>query len=421
MKFSRLLFLPLILSISLHSKQMDGPELITTQSVLDETLKKSPYSVIKFTAPWCGACKSPIFNELAKDNADITFIIVDISKGEGAKIAKKYKVGGVPTFAFHDYEQETKRVVGDYPALKSQVAVVAPKAKKAAEVKAPEPEQPTTITMEATAEGPVKTVTSHDELNKHIKSGKPVIVKFYTNWCGYCKKIKPAFDKLASDFEESVTFIEVDGDKAAELADKFQVQGFPTFISFNKGKQVKEISGADKPQLESHTQELHESTLKKPVKAVKKPAPKPAPKKKVEAPAPKPAEKKATKKIKIPVKEKKKPAPKPAPKKPTHIEVTTIEELNKYTGQGKPTAVKFYASWCGPCQVVKPIFESLSKEYSDDMNFISINIDDARDIAQQYGVHSIPHIKIFKGGKEVDKITGVSTDTFEKQIKRHIK
>ncbi|HJM68395.1 MAG TPA: thioredoxin family protein [Candidatus Babeliales bacterium] len=420
MKRSRILFLAAALAVSAGTYCKDmATKAITTQSTLDQSLTDAPFSVLKFTAPWCGACKSPIFNELADTNKDIEFLVVDISKGEGAKIAKHYKIQGFPTFIFFKNEEETKRVVGDYAALKKNVASTAIEAGKVKKAAAPK-EEPKPI-----ADSNTTSITTSAELSKLMSGDKPVVVKFYTNWCGYCKKIKPAFDDLAAANQADVTFVEVDGDKAAELTEKYDVEGFPTFISFHKGKKVKTISGADKAALQEHVTELKERKTGA-SKAKKRPAPKPVVK---EAPAPKktkvvPAKPEPVIKKKLKV-VKKEAAPAPAPKKvktgPTHVEVKSLKDLEYYIKQDKPTAVKFYADWCGPCQVVKPIFESIADQNHEDMNFISINIDDAREIAQQYRVNSIPHIKIFKKGQEVEKVTGVNTATLEQQIKRHIK
>ena len=76
MKRSRILFLAAALAVSAGTYCKDmATKAITTQSTLDQSLTDAPFSVLKFTAPWCGACKSPIFNELADTNKDIEFLV----------------------------------------------------------------------------------------------------------------------------------------------------------------------------------------------------------------------------------------------------------------------------------------------------------------------------------------------------------
>ncbi len=82
-----------------------------------------------------------------------------------------------------------------------------------------------------------------------------------------------------------------------------------------------------------------------------------------------------------------------------------------------PTVVDFYADWCGPCKIVSPIIESLSKEYAGKINFAKINTDDNQGLAIRYDIMSIPTVIVFKGGKEVDRIVGaVPAQVYRKRI-----
>jgi thioredoxin 1 len=68
--------------------------------------------------------------------------------------------------------------------------------------------------------------------------------------------------------------------------------------------------------------------------------------------------------------------------------------------------VDFWAPWCGPCKMVSPIIEQLSREYSGRVAFGKVNVDENQRIAASFGIQSIPTIMIFKGGKAVDVIIG---------------
>lgn len=71
-----------------------------------------------------------------------------------------------------------------------------------------------------------------------------VVIDFFATWCGPCKKIAPAFEKLAEVYQQ-IAFLKVDVDESAELVDKFEVQAMPTFIFMKDGVVVKRIEGAD--------------------------------------------------------------------------------------------------------------------------------------------------------------------------------
>ena len=76
----------------------------------------------------------------------------------------------------------------------------------------------------------------------------------------------------------------------------------------------------------------------------------------------------------------------------------------------------FYADWCGPCQMIRPILEQVEKEHPE-VEFASINIDEDQVIAEQYGVMSIPTLVILDGDKVKETLVGVKTkEEIEKVI-----
>jgi thioredoxin 1 len=71
-----------------------------------------------------------------------------------------------------------------------------------------------------------------------------------------------------------------------------------------------------------------------------------------------------------------------------------------------PAVVDFWAPWCGPCKIMGPIIEEVAKEYEGKVKVGKVNVDDNQELAQQYGIMSIPTIKIFKQGKVAGEIVG---------------
>jgi thioredoxin 1 len=80
--------------------------------------------------------------------------------------------------------------------------------------------------------------------------------------------------------------------------------------------------------------------------------------------------------------------------------VTEVEQ-----GRGI-TVVDFWAPWCGPCRLVAPVIEQLAAEYAGRVKFAKLNVDDAPNIAGEYGIRSIPTIAIFQDGEPVDGVVG---------------
>ena len=68
----------------------------------------------------------------------------------------------------------------------------------------------------------------------------------------------------------------------------------------------------------------------------------------------------------------------------------------------------FNAAWCGPCRMLAPIVEELSREL-DNVKVVSINIDDEDELAEEYGVSSIPCLVVFKDGKEINRSVGLKS------------
>ena len=84
----------------------------------------------------------------------------------------------------------------------------------------------------------------------------------------------------------------------------------------------------------------------------------------------------------------------------------TKETHDQIKQSQKPVIIDAYASWCGPCMYMKPIFEELSREMGDKYLFVELNVDDARELAIQYGISSVPTFIFMQGGDVKAKETG---------------
>jgi len=85
---------------------------------------------------------------------------------------------------------------------------------------------------------------------------------------------------------------------------------------------------------------------------------------------------------------------------------TNFEEL--VLQSDKPVLVDFWAEWCGPCRIVGPIVEELSRDYEGRLVVTKLDVDSNPETAMKFGIRNIPTILFFKGGQLVDKHVGAA-------------
>ena len=101
------------------------------------------------------------------------------------------------------------------------------------------------------------------------------------------------------------------------------------------------------------------------------------------------------------------------------IVVTDVTFQKEVLEAEQPTMVDFWATWCGPCRMIGPIFEELSNQYSGKVKFAKVNVDENPKTPANYGVRSIPTLIMFKGGKAVDQVVGaVPKNQLENIVKK---
>jgi thioredoxin 1 len=85
----------------------------------------------------------------------------------------------------------------------------------------------------------------------------------------------------------------------------------------------------------------------------------------------------------------------------------TGKELQEKINNKEKVIVEFWAEWCGPCRMMKPVFERVASNNDTEVQMYTMDIDQNRDYAQTLGIRSIPTVKVFSNGNVTNTVVGV--------------
>ncbi|KAF9907250.1 hypothetical protein BX616_000481 [Lobosporangium transversale] len=94
-----------------------------------------------------------------------------------------------------------------------------------------------------------------------------------------------------------------------------------------------------------------------------------------------------------------------------------LQAFNDTLKESKHVVAYFTAPWCGPCKAIGPEFEKLVVEYPN-IKFVKVDVDDQVEIAQEYGIRSMPTFIFFVGGQKVFDLVGAKTDLLKEGVAR---
>ncbi len=87
-----------------------------------------------------------------------------------------------------------------------------------------------------------------------------------------------------------------------------------------------------------------------------------------------------------------------------HVNDSNFDEV--VLRSDKPVMVDFWAEWCGPCRMIAPFVEEISKEYEEKALVVKCDVDDSPGVAARFGIRNIPTVLFFKDGQVADKQVG---------------
>ncbi|KAI9353146.1 thioredoxin-like protein [Pilaira anomala] len=221
----------------------------------------------------------------------------------------------------------------------------------------------TTTTVQQTGseyEGNVLILTDAN-FKTAIDGTKPALIEFYAPWCGHCKNLAPVWSELADAFahqKENVIIAKIDADTHRDTGTWFDVKGFPTLKWFPKGVNSPEgvedyKGGRDLASLAAF------------------------------------------------VREKTNIAPRIKSQKSSVVELNTKNFHDIVLNPKKNVLVEFYASWCGHCKTLAPIYEKVAHAFANEPNCVvaKIDADQERDIGTEFDISGFPTLKFFPAGE----------------------
>ncbi|XP_013179210.1 PREDICTED: protein disulfide-isomerase A5 isoform X1 [Papilio xuthus] len=365
-----------------ESWSQDSDVVHLTADSFDSVLANVEHALVVFYAPWCGHCKriKPEFEKAAAriniENIPGLLAAVDATVESG--LAARFGVKGYPTLKYFNKGQYKY----DAGHARQEEQIVDFIKNPQEPPPPPPPEKPW-----SEEEGQVRHL-SESTFKNTLRKVKHAIIMFYAPWCGHCKSTKPEFSEAAETFadELSVVFGAVDCTTEQQLCSNYKVRGYPTLKYFSYfNKLVEEYSGGRKK--EDFITFINSQRGKH------------------EAPQKQMTSQEAGFGV--------------------NVQMINDDDFHTIIASKTPTFIMFYATWCGHCSTVKPVYSRLAtkmKSIGGPVLVAAVEASDNPKVADYAKIETLPTFKIYSNGNLLADYDGDrSAEDFERFCMSHAK
>ncbi|KZT62704.1 thioredoxin [Calocera cornea HHB12733] len=99
--------------------------------------------------------------------------------------------------------------------------------------------------------------------------------------------------------------------------------------------------------------------------------------------------------------------------------IESYEEFKTLLNSNRTFVVDYWATWCGPCRRISPIFEELSHKFTD-LEFYKVDVDEQEEISKESGITAMPTFILFKNGQKIDYVRGANPPALEALVSKAV-
>ena len=101
--------------------------------------------------------------------------------------------------------------------------------------------------------------------------------------------------------------------------------------------------------------------------------------------------------------------------------INSNEFITEVENKEGVVVVDFFATWCGPCKMLSPVYTSLGEEMKESANFLKVDIDESMELAQRFTITTVPTVVVFKNGQEMDRLVGfIPKNSLKEKVEQYI-